>query len=158
MKLYRVTTTFVGADKPSRLYFDTEYKARKFLGIPCQQSLNGEVEMVNIIANYPLNYFDGCTMNDLTYGAFDAKEVDYHAVSYESGESIHGNYGVDFMLVDIDDVRLYAEMVNDTWDEESEEYGDESATFEDLKTEIIAQAKANGIDPDRLYFGDESVR
>ena len=157
MKLYRVTTTFLGADAPSKLYFDTELKAKKFLGISPQRVCNGEIETVNLVADYPLNYSDGCTMDDLTYGDFNAKEVDCHPVLYEAGESRYlirdGEYvGVDYMLVNIDDVQLYAEMENPTWDDEKEEYGDGSATFEDLKDEILSQAEENGIDPDRLCF------
>lgn len=72
MKLYRVTTTFLGADAPSRLYFKTAEKAEQFLEKECQ---NGVSEKVDIIGKHTLNYFDGCTMNDLTLGEFDAKEI-----------------------------------------------------------------------------------
>lgn len=71
MKLYRVTTTFIGADKPSKLYFDTAEKAKAFLA----DRDNGEIRLVDVRADYPLNYSDGCTMNDLTYGDFNAKEA-----------------------------------------------------------------------------------
>ena len=72
MKLYRVTTTFLGADTPSHFYFDNAEKAETFLEKECA---NGVYEKVDIICNYALNYFDGCTMDDLTFGAFDAKEI-----------------------------------------------------------------------------------
>lgn len=151
MKLYRVTTTFLGADAPSKVYFNTQIKARDFLGIPYQNALNGEVETVNVITDYPLNYFDGCTMNDLTYGDFNAKEVEMYPVIYEAGESLNNpGEGVDFMLCK--EFGLYAEMVNPTWDDEKEEYGDGDATFEPLKAEIISQAETKGIDPDCLDF------
>jgi len=73
MKLYRVTTTFIGADAPSKLYFDTEAKAGEYLKAECQ---NGEMDVVEVVADYPLNYSDGCTMNDLTFGDFNAKEIE----------------------------------------------------------------------------------
>ena len=141
MKLYRVTTTFLGADAPSKVYFNTQIKARDFLGIPYQKALNGEIETVNVIADYPLNYFDGCTMNDLTYGDFNAKEVEMYPVIYEAGESLSNpGEGVDFMLCE--EFGLYAEMAN----------SDDAATFEPLKEEIISQAEDKGIDPDCLDF------
>ena len=75
MKLYRVTTTFIGADKPSNLYFNTEEKAKTFVMAECQ---NGEIKPVDVVADYPLNYADGCTINDLTFGDFNAKESELH--------------------------------------------------------------------------------
>jgi hypothetical protein len=47
---------------------------------------------------------------------------------------------------------LYAETENPTWDEEAEEYEDETATYDNLKTEIIELAKKIGIDPSRVIF------
>ena len=72
MKLYRVTTTFLGADSPSMLYFNTAEKAEKFLDEECQ---NGTYEPVDVVSDYSPNYSDGCTMNDLTFGDFNAKEI-----------------------------------------------------------------------------------
>lgn len=63
-KLYRVETTFAGADAPSRFYFDESEKAEKFFEKECQ---NGSLEKVGIISDYRLNYSDGCTWNELTY-------------------------------------------------------------------------------------------
>lgn len=67
--LFQVTTTFSGADGASEFYFDTEEKAKNFLET-CQ---NGESEAVKIESEYKLNYSDGCTLNDLTFGSFDVK-------------------------------------------------------------------------------------
>lgn len=70
--LYRVRTTHIGADAPSEYYFDTLAGAElnlRHLG-------NGEIHKVTIESDYPLNYSAGCTMNDLTYGSFDAKTID----------------------------------------------------------------------------------
>ena len=64
-ELYRVETTFLGADAPSKFYFDESIKAEKFLKEECQ---NGGIEKVGIISDYRLNYSDGCTWNDLTWG------------------------------------------------------------------------------------------
>lgn len=69
MKLYRLTTTWVGANGPSRYYFDTLEKALAYMA-RCE---NGEIEKVGIAADYQINYSDGCTEGDLTYGEFDAK-------------------------------------------------------------------------------------
>ena len=71
-KLYRVETTFAGADAPSKLYFDNRKKAQDYLYDFCS---NGCVEIVNIESGYPLNYSDGCTMNDLTFGDFNVTET-----------------------------------------------------------------------------------
>lgn len=70
--LYRVRTTHLGADAPSEYYFDTLAGAEMDL----HHLSNGEVEKVTIDSNYPLNYSSGCTMDDLTYGFFDALIID----------------------------------------------------------------------------------
>lgn len=67
-KLYRLRTTFLGADSATELYFDTLEKAQKEL----ESCVNGEIDLVTFEADYKLNYCDGCTYNDLTYGNFDA--------------------------------------------------------------------------------------
>jgi len=64
-ELYRVETTFLGADAPSKFYFDEAIKAEEFLEKECS---NGVYEPVGIISDYRLNYSDGCTWDDLTYG------------------------------------------------------------------------------------------
>lgn len=62
-KLYKVRTTFLGADKYSEFYFDTMEKAQNFL----QKQNNGEI--VKVIAfGDGLNYSDECTFNELTFG------------------------------------------------------------------------------------------
>ena len=64
-ELYRVETTFLGADAPSRFYFDEAEKAENFVEKECD---NGVTEIVGIISDRRLNYFDGCTWNELNYG------------------------------------------------------------------------------------------
>ena len=64
MKLYYVETVFLGADAPNRFYFDTLNKAQDFL----DGQKNGSIHKVTIITNESLNYWDGCTLCDLTYG------------------------------------------------------------------------------------------
>ena len=71
MKLYRLTTTLPGADGSSHFYYDTKEKAEAELN----GYDNGEVELVEIVADYEVNYSDGCTMNDLTFGDFNADET-----------------------------------------------------------------------------------
>ena len=65
-------------------------------------------------------------------------------VEYKAGPSRLSETAVDYMLAEVDGVELYAEAVN--FDE------DELATYEELKQAIIEQAKAHGIDPERLLF------
>jgi len=60
-RFYLARTTFLGADGPSEFYFDTSEKAKKYIS----QQANGEVEEVTVECE-KLNYFDGCTYNDLT--------------------------------------------------------------------------------------------
>lgn len=57
----------------------------------------------------------------------------------------------------IDDVELYAEMVNETWNEEDQAYDDELATYDELMAEIIEQAREHGIDVSRLQFHCDSI-
>ena len=61
-RLYRVETTFLGTDAPSRFYFDDAIKAEKFFFKECQ---NGVMEIVGIISDCRLNYSDGCTWSEL---------------------------------------------------------------------------------------------
>lgn len=71
-ELYKVYTAFPGADGPSTFYFDTADKAQKYLD-GCD---NGKIIKVKITSNEPLNYSDGCTLNELTYDfEIDAKET-----------------------------------------------------------------------------------
>jgi len=76
-------------------------------------------------------------------------------VEYKAGESRYSNKAVDWMLavvpiyedgVHVDDVELYAEAENETWNEEEGYFEDERATFEELKVEIFDQAEEKGID------------
>jgi len=76
-------------------------------------------------------------------------------VEYKAGESRYSNKVVDWMFavvpiyengVHVDDVELYAEAENPTWDEEEGYFEDERATFEGLKAEIFDQAEEKGID------------
>ena len=65
-------------------------------------------------------------------------------VIYDGGESRENpGKAVDYMMTEVHGVELYAEM---------EPGEDETATYEPLKAEIIRQAKAAGIDPERLHF------
>lgn len=71
-ELYKVCTTFPGADGPSTFYFDTADKAQKYLD-SCD---NGEIIKTKVSSDTPLNYSDGCTLNELTYGfEIDARET-----------------------------------------------------------------------------------
>lgn len=65
--LYRVRTTWLGADAPTEYYFETKAAAESNL----RHLGNGEVEKVEITSDYPLNYRSGATLADLTYGNFD---------------------------------------------------------------------------------------
>ena len=81
---------------------------------------------------------------------FDVAPLPAH-VEYEGGESRYSDKAVDYMLVKVNHdkgylVELYAEA--DPVD------GDETATFSDLKAEILRQAADHGIDPRGLEFDD----
>lgn len=62
MTLYKVTTTFLGAYGPSTFYFDTIEKAQNYL----DDQLNGEITKFEVKGD--VNYHDGCTYNDLSFG------------------------------------------------------------------------------------------
>lgn len=71
-----------------------------------------------------------------------------YKVTYQGGEGRYTTAAVDWMMVTIetDDepIEMYAEreMVE----------GDETATYDDLKADILRQAEENGIDKDSLVF------
>lgn len=71
-----------------------------------------------------------------------------YKVTYQGGEGRYTTAAVDWMMVTIetDDepIELYAEreMVE----------GDETATYDDLKADILRQVEENGIDKDSLIF------
>lgn len=71
-----------------------------------------------------------------------------YKVTYQGGEGRYTTAAVDWMMVTIetDDepIELYAER-------EIVE-GDETATYDDLKADILRQAEENGIDKDSLIF------
>lgn len=95
-------------------------------------------------------------------------------VLYSGGQSRYSNEGVDYMLArvpssDGDMIELYAERdPADYVDEETaeamradhidvdslhEKYPDlENLTYDDLKADILAQAREKGIDPSLLHF------
>jgi len=64
-------------------------------------------------------------------------------VSYSGGESRIGNYAVDYMLANVGDIELYAELPAQD---------DETATYDDLKADILKQANKAGIGDDMLVF------
>lgn len=77
-------------------------------------------------------------------------------IEYQSGESVEGSYAVDYMFAVADvggeEVELYAEAENPTWDEDKDEYGDETATYRELKASILEQAAKVGIPAENLSF------
>lgn len=131
-KLYRVETTFAGADAPSKLYFDNRKKAQDYLYDICE---NGCVEIVSIESDYPLNYSDGCTMNDLTYGDLNVTETvaEYDDFA-ETVETIRTAQNYDEVLPELDFIMEEAGLT-DEWKHAD---GD---TFEDVIRE--AQKKLN---------------
>lgn len=69
MILFQVSTTFLGADSPTQFYFDCIGKAESYL----DNCINGEITKMSIApcgCLKSLNYWDGCTLNDLCYGNF----------------------------------------------------------------------------------------
>ncbi len=73
-------------------------------------------------------------------------------VVYSAGESRGSSEAVDYMLANVDGVELYAEAVNETWDEDKQLFTDEAATYDTLKEEITRQAVAAGVSPEKLEF------
>lgn len=82
-------------------------------------------------------------------------------VIYQAGESRYSNKGVDYMFAQFEneageEVELYAEAENLTWNEEKEILEDESATYDELKAEILEQAVEHGIpESDLVFWYDE---
>lgn len=68
-----------------------------------------------------------------------------YEVEFMGGESRNGQYAVNYMMVVVDGTELYAE-----YDLRGVE--DEDAGYDELKAEIIAQAKEQGVDVDSLIF------
>lgn len=61
MKIYEASTTYQGADRPSRTYYSTEAKALDFI----RSQDNGEVEEMEVnIDSLP---HEGCTWDDISY-------------------------------------------------------------------------------------------
>lgn len=116
---------------------------------------------INFLDDYPEAYI---AVIDGDECVAEIKPADFniskrYAVKYGASESRELTFdgkleAVDFMLVNVEDIELYAEMVNPTWDEKTEQYGDEYATFDELKNEIIRKAIAKHIEPEWLDFGD----
>ena len=67
-------------------------------------------------------------------------------VEFNGGQGRKTDAAVNYMLAEIDGVELYAEMEIPE-DANPDEYG-----YDELKDEIIAQAKANDIDTSLLKF------
>lgn len=66
-------------------------------------------------------------------------------VEYKGGESrLRPGEGIDYMLAMVDGVELYAEMEQDD--------ADETATYDELKAAILAQAAENNIPAAALRF------
>lgn len=71
-------------------------------------------------------------------------------VHYQGGESrLNPGKAVDYMVADADGVELYAELTPID--------GDETGTYEELKSEIIDQAITADIDTDTLKFWYDRV-
>ena len=65
--LCKVTYNGIGMSRPLNVYFDKWEKAQNFLA---EQDC-GEVDVVTLEHSDRLNYSDGCTWNELTYGCED---------------------------------------------------------------------------------------
>ena len=77
-------------------------------------------------------------------GGRKGKIMKKYIVEYKSGDSrMSPGTSVDYMIVIVDDIELYAEAVSQD---------DESATYDELKASIIEQARKHGIDADILKF------
>ena len=73
-----------------------------------------------------------------------------YKVNYQGGESRYSNAAVDYMIVKVPDPENEDEMIE--LYTEREAFTDECYTYDDLKAEIVSQARENGIDPEILVF------
>ena len=71
MILYKVATTFWGADSPSEFYFDTKEKALAYL----QEQDNGNIIKVKVIGT-AIDFWNGCTYSDLSRGMYYVLEIE----------------------------------------------------------------------------------
>ena len=63
VKIYKVTTTFWGADVPSQFFYNSLSKAQKAL----KKFENGEIEEIYVKPQMLEGYEDGCTWDSLEY-------------------------------------------------------------------------------------------
>lgn len=93
-------------------------------------------------------------------GVWDSSRIPV-IVSYQAGESRYQNgKAIDYMLAVVEDrdgeeVELYAEAVNPTWDPETESYTDDTATYDGLCAEIMNQADKANVPYGALKFWQE---
>ena len=73
-----------------------------------------------------------------------------YKVNYQGGESRYSNAAVDYMIVKVPDPENEDEMIE--LYTEREAFTDECYTYDDLKAEIVSQARENGVDPEILVF------
>lgn len=69
--LYKVATTFWGADSPSEFYFDTKKKALAYL----QEQDNGNIIKVKVRGT-AIDFWNGCTYSDLSRGMYYVLEIE----------------------------------------------------------------------------------
>lgn len=67
-------------------------------------------------------------------------------VEYSGGQSRLSTKNIDYMLANVNEIELYAEADFD------ENRTDDTDTYEELKAEILLQAKENGVSEERLVF------
>ncbi len=71
-----------------------------------------------------------------------------YKVDYQAGEGRYTNGTVDYMLVWVDDIRLYAELPTNE--------DDECGTYDDLREQILEQAREYEINHEKLEFWFDS--
>lgn len=84
-------------------------------------------------------------------GYYGSEEGDYLIGDLDEYD-IPDEYDSDDIHMVGSEYKLYAIMENETWNEDLKSFDDETATYDDLKAEIIAKAQRLEIDTRRLVF------
>lgn len=103
---------------------------------------------------------DGDVIDRDFCGTWESSRIPARVI-YQAGDSRkQTGKTIDFMLAVVEDrdgeeVELYAEAVNDTWDPETESYTDDNATYDELCVEIMNQANKYNVRPEAFKFWRE---
>lgn len=107
------------------------------------------LEKINSMApDAPVEFHDDLMIK---IGYYGSEEGDYLIGDLDEYD-IPDEYDSDDIHMVGSEYKLYAIMENETWNEDLKSFDDETATYDDLKAEIIAKAQRLEIDTRRLVF------